>query len=44
LLAAADAPHSSGVEALVAPDDGQLTGLGHRVDVEQARHAKSAAY
>ena len=37
LLAAADASHGGGVEAFVAVDDGQLTAVGQRVDVEQAR-------
>ena len=34
-LAGPDPPHVGGVEALLAVDDGQLTGLGQRVDVEQ---------
>jgi hypothetical protein len=31
------------VEALVAVDNGQLTGHRQRVDVEEARHANPAA-
>ena len=37
LLAGPDPAHGGGVEALVAVDDGQLTDLGQRVDVEQRR-------
>ena len=35
LLAGPDPPHVGGVEAFVAVDDGELTDLGQRVDVEQ---------
>ncbi len=38
LLPTADAPHGGGVEPVVTLDDGQLTGLGQRVDIEQAGH------
>ena len=37
LFADPDPPHGGGVEALVAVDDGQLTDLGQRVDVEERR-------